>query len=139
MRYNEEGRLVCNKMITPDGTILESRNRHDFRTYVDKNGKTYMIDGGLDCVRGSAQGDEKYVSVYDTSPMKEVREHMTWGTYGKDGNQPLSYIKLKDMESDHIRAVLNLKNIYPQFRTCFERELKHRGEEIYMGDGPDVS
>ena len=53
-------KLVYNALQTPDGTIITSRNRHDYEEYIDANGKSYMIDGGLDYVRCSAHG-ESYV------------------------------------------------------------------------------
>ena len=50
--------ILSNRMRTPDGTILESKHRHDYVTHLDANGREYMLDGGLDYVRGSANGDE---------------------------------------------------------------------------------
>jgi len=38
--------LIANALRTPDGTVLESKSRHDYKEYIDANGKTYMIDGG---------------------------------------------------------------------------------------------
>ncbi len=55
--------LIYNALRTPDGTVLTSRHRHDYVTHIDKNGKEYMIDGGLDYVRSSANGDEEYLTV----------------------------------------------------------------------------
>jgi len=37
---------------------------------------------------------------------------LTWGTYGKSGKEPLRYININDMSTNHILNVLNtqLKN-----------------------------
>lgn len=119
--------LVYNAIRTPDGTILESRHRHDYREYTDANGKTYMVDGGLDYTRHSANGDEEWIGVTMADGHHIVREAITWGTYGPNGDQPLSYVKLSDMSSEHIQACLdNVPRIYPQIREAFEDELEWR-------------
>ena len=121
--------LLHNSIRTPDGTILESRHRHDYRTHVDANGKEYMVDGGLDYVRRSAHGDEIDLCVYDDDSHSLIRKVLTWGTYGKDGDQPLTYILLKDMETDHIKACLdNVLGMYPQIRSAMQNELEFRNE-----------
>ena len=126
--YIMTAKLIRNALQTPDGTLLESRSRHDYKTHVDANGKTYMIDGGLDYVRCSANGDEIHLSVFDDDPFDKVREAATWGTYGIKGDQPLSYIKLCDMETEHIKSVVRVCNVYPQLKSVMEKELDHRGE-----------
>ena len=35
-----------------------------------------------------------------------IREEMTWGSYGKDGNQPRKEIFIKDLSDLHICAIL---------------------------------
>jgi len=120
--------LIRNALRTPDGTILESHHRHDFKTYTDANGKEYMIDGGLDYVRCSANGDEEHLCVYIDDPHEKVRESMTWGTYGVNGDQPLKRITLAEMDTDHIQACLDTQTrIYPPTRMAMENELKYRG------------
>ena len=37
--------LVYNAIRTPDGTVIESMHRHDYKAYLDKNGKEYMVMG----------------------------------------------------------------------------------------------
>ena len=126
---NMEERLIYNAIQTPDGTILESRSRHDYKTYVDANGKEYMIDGGLDYMRRSANGDEKDISIWNFHPHVTIREYVVWGTYGINGDQPLRYVKLSEMETDHIQACLdNVATMYPQTRNAMENEIKYRNK-----------
>jgi hypothetical protein len=118
--------IVYSQMTTPDGTILVSRRVHDFVSHQDKNGKEYFLDGGLDYVRGSDHGDENYFAVTLDNPHEIVRQYASWGTYGKSGKDPLRYVKVKDMETDHILAVLDLR-VIPQLKTALLNELKFRG------------
>lgn len=123
-------KLVHNALQTPDGTIIESRHRHDYKLYTDANGKTYMIDGGLDYVRCSVHGDENNMCVWDDDPYDKIREAVDWGTYGINGDQPLSYVKLCDMDTAHIQACLDtIRTIYPQIRKVFETEIEYRKEK----------
>jgi len=121
--------LVFNAIRTPDGTVLESRHRHDYVTYRDKNGKEYMVDGGLEYTRRNVHADAPYeeLSVYTTDGHDNVREVVKWGTYGKDGNQPLTHILLKDMSTEHIEACLeNVPSMHPAYKESFKEELKLR-------------
>lgn len=132
----EDKQLVYNALMTPDGTVIESRSRHDYVTHLDKNGKEYMVDGGLDYVRQSANGDEICLAVYIGSDPTEQELELAcgllkWGTYGKEGDQPLKFITIKDMETDHIEAVLeNVRSIHPVYRMCMNNELKLRSYNI---------
>jgi hypothetical protein len=121
--------LVRNAIQTPDGTILVSRFRHDYQSHTDANGKTYVVDGGLDYIRASVHEDQISLAVYDTDEFWLVRESVEWGTYGKDGDQPLSYVKLSDMDTAHIEAVLETQQLFirPVIRKAMELELEHRG------------
>ena len=126
-------KLVQNCLETPDGTVLYSRSRHDYKTHLDANGKTYMIDGGLDYVRCSANGDEIHRCVWDDEPFDKVRKAVEWGTYGINGDQPLKWVKLCDMETDHINAVLRTQaTISEQLARAFRLELELRAirEEV---------
>ena len=121
--------MIRNAMRTPDGTILQSRHRHDYVTHTDDNGKFYMLDGGLSYVRRSANGDEEMMAVTLAEPHEEIREACDWGTYGINGDQPLSYITLCDMTTDHIEAVLkNVSSINPAIKTAMQNELEYRND-----------
>tara|TARA_X000001382_G_scaffold68829_2_gene47883 strand:+ start:651 stop:1040 length:390 start_codon:yes stop_codon:yes gene_type:complete len=121
--------IISNALRTPDGTIIHSRHRHDYVTYTDANGNEYMIDGGLDYVRSSAHGDEEHLTVTTKHPHELVREECVWGTYGPQGDQPLTYKKLSDMSDSHIDAVLeNVRNIKPAIKTAMQNEVEYRND-----------
>jgi len=121
--------LVYNAIRTPDGTVLESTHRHDYKAYLDKNGKEYMVDGGLEYIRRNVHGDAPYeeLSVYTTDGHDRVREVVKWGTYGINGDQPLTRVLLKDMSKEHIQACLdNVPQMHPAYKEAFKEELKLR-------------
>ena len=123
-------KLVANRIRTPDGTILESKHRHDYVTYLDKNGKEYMVDGGLEYLRRNVHDDAPYeeLSVYTNDSHALIREVFCWGTRGKDGKQPLKYVPLKFLTTEHIDAILETQtHISDEFRKIFSDELVFRG------------
>ena len=125
----DEARIVSNRIRTPDGTILESMHRHDYVTYLDANGKEYMVDGGLDYLRRNVHDDAPYeeLSVYDDALHVEIRNVFKWGTRGKDGKQPLTYVPLKDLTTEHIEAILDTQShISDYIRKIFLNELSIR-------------
>ncbi len=119
-------RLIRNALGTPDGTVLESLYIHDYNTHTDANGKIYMIDGGLEYSRCSNNGDETDMCMYDDQLHPVQREVLTWGTRGKEGDKPLTYKKIADMETDHLEAVL--EECAPSLvrKNCMEEELRRR-------------
>ena len=122
-------RLLRNAIQTPDGTILESRHRHDYKEYEDDNGWVYIVDGGLDysrrMVNRNAPATE--MSLTEDDSHDDLRKLVTWGTYGKQQDEPLSYIAIADMETEHLEAVLDTqKYIYPQIRDLMKAELGYR-------------
>ena len=119
--------IVYNAIQTPDGTVIESRHRHDYVTHTDANGCEYMVDGGLDYLRRSAHGDEFDLSVSLDDGHEKVREVLTWGTRGPEGDQPLTFVKLCDMTTDHIEACLETQDrMHPNIRAAMQNELMWR-------------
>lgn len=56
-----------------------------------------------------------------------LREHMKWGTYGKNGDQPLKYVKIKDMDTAHIEACLTTQHrMSYDYRVVMAEELRYR-------------
>lgn len=125
-------RLIYNAIKTPDGTILESKHRHDFVTYKDKNGNTYGVDGGLDYSRRIGYMEDcEDLSIYDDGTHETRRKYLFWGrSFDKDMNRlPVTeYITIQNMTTDHIQAIIDggysRNNSY--YENLFKEELKFR-------------
>ena len=125
-----ENRLLLNRIKTPDGTILTSYYTHDYKEYKDTITKeVLMVDGGNDYARRNI-GTYDELSVYDDGSHVTRRTALHWGTRGKDGKQPLLFKALKDLDSDHIEAILKTQHQLSEFyKNVFKEELKYRFEE----------
>jgi len=115
--------IIYNAIRTPDGTVLYSRNRHDYVEHFDTiSGEWYVNDGGNDYLRRSVNivpATELSVTMDDPHSVK--RQIFNWKTYGKDGEFPEGkFILLSDMEDDHIRAILDTQ---PHIRGTYIEQL----------------
>ena len=121
---------MLNRIKTPDGTILTSYNRHDYLTHKDAITKeVLMVDGGNDYARRHV-GTYEELSVYDDGTHITRRSALHWGTRGKDNKQPLTYKPIKDLDSDHIEAILRTQTQISEFyKEVFKEELKYRFDE----------
>lgn len=112
--YNEdndpqESHLVVNAIKTPDGTIVESLHQHHFQCHTDENGFEYCVDGGTAYLRRSMQeGAPKYedYSVYDTDDFEVIRQRFSRGGRGVNGDEPLRYVALADMNDGWLQATI---------------------------------
>ena len=124
------GELVVNRWITPDGTVLQSKHVHDYVTYSDADGNFYYIDGGLHYCRIS--GNMKSLCLHYGDEHSEIRKYFSWKSYGKDGKQHGTWLKLQDMGTDHIEAILDTqKHIFGTVvELVFKDELKYREDYV---------
>lgn len=124
--------LIVNALITPDGKRLQSYSHHDYKEYVDANGKTYMVDGGLTYQRRSANGDEVDDSLFlNVDEFAVIRDAITWGTYGKNGDQALRSVPVSELSNDHIQAILDTQtHIHPNLRRVIMMEREYRIENM---------
>ncbi len=120
--------ILSNRMRTPDGTILESAFRHDYVAYTDANGKEYMLDGGCDYVRCSANGDEEMLTVTSDDSHEVIRKVAKWGTYGKHGDEPLRRVTISDLDPYHLRAIVDTqqKTMRPALAKVMQDEVEYR-------------
>ena len=139
-----EKQLIYNAIKTPDGTILHSKHHHDFVTHIDKNGKTYGIDGGNTYRRfiGDYQDCEDLV-MYDDGEFKTRREYLYWGqNFDKDMN-PLPktiWRPIRDLNTDHIEAIIlgnYCKNL--TYLSVFVNELEYRKKLENNGQPTEVN
>ncbi len=129
-----EKELLVNKIQCPDGTILESRHRHDFKQHTQEDGREYFVDGGLDYQRIGAT-DEEFTNlvVYSTDPHDKIRESFIWGrNFNKKGKRlpETEYIKLKDLDTEHVKTLcyFTLKGYPEKISKVFVDEYNFRIE-----------
>lgn len=126
-----EERVLAYVMITPDGTELVSKHVHDYVEYTDtQNGKWYMVDGGTDYFKYGESPEFPGVkkTITTNSPFEDIRNYFHWGTYGPKGDylQP-EWKKLKDLGTDHIKAILETQVRLPEYKKqVFKAELAYR-------------
>ena len=89
------------------GDVLISRHRHDYvmctcdnKTMLD-GGTEYQRYGGVDLSLVDLSG-----TIYLTDGFEKCRTAPIWGSYGKDGDQPLKFMSVSEMETEHLEAVI---------------------------------
>lgn len=124
--------LLRNAIRCPDGTVLESHYRHDFRQHTQEDGRHYSVDGGLHYRRvGFSDNEYEDLCVYDTDSHETIRNNATWGSRGPNGDQPLQYKYIKDMSDEHLVDVIDyLVYIDPDgaFIKVFKDEITYRSD-----------
>lgn len=120
--YNAVTCLACHK-------TLESRYRHDFKSCDCPN--RAIVDGGHDYTRYGAEDMSKLIkhTLYLTDPHEKLREAVSWGTYGKEGKDPLKHVKIKDMSDAHIQAVIVYPNVAPWIVEILQNEQVYRSTQ----------
>ncbi len=119
--------LLLNRIQTPDGTFICSRSINDLEEYTDKNGQHYGVEGGL-AYQKVLYDKNDYVdaSIYTTDDFNTIRENIVWATYGIDGDDELKYVKIKDLEVDHIENILILPFLSKTIEEILLSEIKFR-------------
>lgn len=69
------------------------------------------------------EDEDILINTLDINPS----EVLYWGTRGKTGTKPVKYVLIKDLDTDHIKAILKTQDqISKRYRETFENELKSR-------------
>ncbi len=123
--------LLVNKWRCKDGTILNSRSRHDYVDHYDVNGEYYMLDGGISYIRHSGNMDP--MCIYSTDPHEKIRDNFEWGSYGRNGDEELHYILLKDLTDEHLAAITRTQTHLAEHVTkVFTDEVKFREDQLKL-------
>jgi hypothetical protein len=131
-------KIICNAVMTPDGTYLRSYHRHDYKEHLDKlTGEVFIVDGGTDYLRRSVNTTPATpMDVYLSDPFETIRRNFVWKSYGKNGEHiPHGvYIYLYAMDTDHIHAILEtqtqIKGTYVE--DLMKQELAYRKEDYAL-------
>lgn len=123
-------KLILNRIRTPDGTILESKNQHDFRSHRDTiTGELYFTDGGSSYLRRSVnEVSYEDISLYSDDDFEILRKNICWATFGKNGDEELQYKSISNMSSNHIKAILSNCTVADYMKELFEKEISYRNE-----------
>lgn len=147
--------ILANWMMCPDGTMIPSFHRHDYRTHTtidtykevprDLDGAAVlepldtrwsMNDGGSDYIRRGGVFTD--MTVYDSDSFEVIRRFVCRGGRGKDGTEPLTWIPLFRMSNLWIESVLQYNKdngIESKYDKWFQKELDYRFEnKIFIKD-----
>ena len=133
-------KLILSRIRTPDGTILTSYHQHDYVTHTDKNGETYVLDGGNEYQRYAICKEPfEDLSIWSDAPYEIIRENYHRGGRGKDGLQPLTWVPLSKMSNEWLKNCIKY-NDDRGIGNCdsnywYNKELKYRQRmEIFIED-----
>jgi hypothetical protein len=99
-----KNQILVNKVMCPDGTILQSHHVHDYKTYTDKLGRMSMVDGGEQYLRRSGKFFE--LSVYANDPFIIIRREVIRVNSGKDGLSAPTITPLMHMSDEWLKATI---------------------------------
>lgn len=122
------------------GDIITSYTVHDFKHC--KCGKVF-VDGGTEYLHRSANvypSTYTELDVYSTDSFEKIRETFARGGRGKNGDEPLTYVLLKDMSNSWIDATIDyITKLYESpswfVENVYLKELEYRKEHsIFIKD-----
>ena len=127
---SQEKFIVYSAIKCPDGTVLESKHVHDYVSHTDANGDYYSNDGGQEYFhRTINEIPAEDLSLYSDSPHSIIREVVSRGGRGINGDEPLKYVLLKDIDDSWLKAIIDYEELHrPQnkFLEIYKNEQKFR-------------
>ena len=130
--------LLANWVMCPDGTMIPSMHRYDYREHITIDNykieietgiipaetRNTTVDGGIDYLRRGGEYTE--MSVYSDDPFEVIRRFVCRCGRGKDSKQPLTCVPLFRMSDEWLKATIAFvedDNIYKEY---YEKELEYR-------------
>ena len=117
-----EKQLIHNSVTCLEcGETLISRSTHDYNTCSCP--QQTSVDGGLSYGKYGGKDLNKVQTnyLYNDAPHEIIREYLERGGRGKNLDEELKYVKLKDIDDSWLQAIIVYENEYrPQ-----NRMLKH--------------
>ena len=126
MTYEDAApKLLVNRWRCKDGTILQSRYRHEHVDHVDANKEYASVDGGTSYSRVS--GELTSLCLYTNDPHEEIRMFFCWGSFLNDYRGEKHWIPLYKLGDSHIQAILDTQLHIPEHvRVLFIDEQEYR-------------
>lgn len=121
----ETPKLLVNRWLCADGTVIQSKHQYDYRDYVDKSSNYYSVDGGTVMIRVS--GELTSLCLYSDDKHEDIRMHFYWGTYLNNYRGDKHWIPLYRLGDSHIQAILDTQMHIPEhIRSMFIDERQFR-------------
>jgi len=132
--------LLANWIMCPDGTMLPSFHRHDFRTHetlnseddevsanISEDTRYSMVDGGSNYLRRG--GNYTEMSIYSDDPFEVIRRFLCRGGRGKDSTEHLTWTPLFRINDEWLLALITYeseRNPTNLFLKYYEMGLEYR-------------
>lgn len=104
-------KILQNAVFSPhDQKWYVSTSTHEYVTIPNGTPCGEAIDGGTAYLRrvyGEGGMKSEDWSLYTDSPRDEIKSKMLWGTYGKNGDQPLTWLPMVTLTTEHLQNILD--------------------------------
>lgn len=117
-------KIIYNAIKTPDGTILKSNNRHDYRSHQDTtNGMHYAVDGGLEYLKRNGPSDYTELSRVEID-VQEIQD-----TINKQVRLKLEQMQEASKSYNPISEYNSIMNRYQELLEMYD-EAEHKLKDL---------
>lgn len=132
--------LILSRIRTPDGTILTSYHQHDYVTHTDKNGETYMLDGGNEYQRYAICKEPfEDLSIWSDAPFEVIRENYYWFCSNIYGDKKPECNPISKLSNNKIKEIVKFNDLAKLSKSFLNyillKEIRYRQRmEIFIED-----